>query len=55
MGADYGERSEAFTMRQRSYRLDEALGYGVTAIEFQVPRGRQESYFPALLEPRTPS
>ena len=53
MGSDYGERSETFTMRQSSYRLDEALGYARDCYRVPSPRGRQESYFPGPA--RTPA
>ena len=51
VGAGYGERSEARTTRRNGYRprrWDTRVG----SIELQIPKVRQGSYFPALLEPR---
>ena len=51
VGADYGERSEMRTSRRNGYRprrWDTRVG----SIDLQIPKLRQGSYFPALLEPR---
>ena len=51
VGADYGERSETRLTRRNGYRprrWDTRAG----SIELQIPKLRQGSYFPALLEPR---
>ncbi len=51
VGAGYGERSEERTTRRNGYRArrwDRRVG----SIDLQIPRLRQGSYFPALLEPR---
>ena len=51
VGAGYGERSEARTTRHNGYRprrWDTRVG----TIGLQIPKLRQGSYFPALLEPR---
>ncbi len=51
VGAGYGERSETRTTRRNGYRprrWDTRAG----SIELQIPKVRQGSYFPALLEPR---
>ena len=51
VGADYGERSEMRTTRRNGYRprrWDTRVG----SIDLQIPKLRQGSYFPALLEPR---
>ena len=50
-GAAYGERSDARITRRNGYRprrWDTRAG----SIELQIPKLRQGSYFPALLEPR---
>ena len=48
-GAAYGERSpERMAQRLRPRRWDTRAG----SIELQIPKLRQGSYFPALLEPR---
>ena len=51
VGAGYGERSEMRTTRRNGYRprrWDTRVG----SIDLQIPKLRQGSYFPALLEPR---
>ena len=51
VGAGYGERSETRLTRRNGYRprrWDTRAG----SIELQIPKLRQGSYFPALLEPR---
>ena len=51
VGAGYGERSEARLTRRNGYRArrwDTRAG----SIDLQIPKLRQGSYFPALLEPR---
>ena len=51
VGAGYGERSEERTTRRNGYRprrWDTRVG----TIGLQIPKLRQGSYFPALLEPR---
>ena len=51
VGAGYGERSEMRTIRRNGYRprrWDTRVG----SIDLQIPKLRQGSYFPALLEPR---
>ncbi len=51
VGPGYGERSEMRTTRRNGYRprhWDTRVG----SIDLQIPRLRQGSYFPALLEPR---
>ena len=51
VGAGYGERSEARTTRRNGYRprrWDTRVG----TIGLQIPKLRQGTYFPALLEPR---
>ena len=50
VGAGYGERSETRLTRRngRPRRWDTRAG----TIELQIPKLRQSSYFPALLEPR---
>ena len=51
VGAGYGERSEARTTRRNGYRprrWDTRVG----SIDLQIPKLRQGTYFPALLEPR---
>ena len=51
VGAGYGERSEMRTTRRNGYRprrWDARVG----SIDLQIPKLRQGSYFPALLEPR---
>jgi len=50
VGAGYGERSEARTTRRNGYRprrWDTRVG----SIDLQIPKLRQGTYFPALLEP----
>ena len=51
VGAGYGEHSEMRTTRRNGYRprrWDTRVG----SIDLQIPKLRQGSYFPALLEPR---
>ena len=51
VGVGYGERSEMRTTRRNGYRprrWDTRVG----SIDLQIPKLRQGSYFPALLEPR---
>ncbi len=51
VGAGYGERSEERTTRRNGYRprrWDTRVG----TIGLQIPKLRQGTYFPALLEPR---
>ena len=51
IGAGYGERSEERTTRRNGYRprrWDRRVG----SIDLQIPKLRQGTYFPTLLEPR---
>ena len=51
IGAGYGERSEERTTRRNGYRprrWDTRVG----SIDLQIPKLRQGTYFPTLLEPR---
>ena len=51
VGAGYGERSEMRTTRRNGYR-QRRWDTRVGSIDLQIPKLRQGSYFPALLEPR---
>ena len=50
-GADFGERSPERITHRNGYRARPG-GTGVGALELQVPKGAESSYFPSLLEPR---
>ena len=50
IGAEYGERSPERVTQRNGYRSP-AVGYRVRTMELHIPKLREGSYFPRMLEP----